>query len=238
MSLGTHVRLCLKDLYPQDVVEMIERETRKYEVEAIEDPSHPDYKTAFQILWEGFGAAGEMEPEPVIREMMLEDPMVPLPSGSYARFFLLVARDRATGTIRGVRDGGCGNPPIADLCASTFPIFLLPEAAARWPPTGSASRPSTRGDLPPHPAPHWQDRLAAPDAGAIRHARRRPPRWITSARRKALVQRVMFIGSWLRRHDPRPFATAPDFLDPSVIAETGTASTVMRCCAAWFGRGC
>ena len=30
MSLGTRVRLCLKDLYAQDVVEMIERETRKW----------------------------------------------------------------------------------------------------------------------------------------------------------------------------------------------------------------
>ena len=62
MSLGTRVRLCLKDLYSQDVVEMIERETRKYEVEAIEHPDHPDFKRAFEILWEAFGEAGEMEP--------------------------------------------------------------------------------------------------------------------------------------------------------------------------------
>src|SRR5574341_350351 len=42
-QLGTSVHLCLKDLYAQDVVEMIDRETRKYEVESIEHPDHPDY---------------------------------------------------------------------------------------------------------------------------------------------------------------------------------------------------
>ena len=52
---------------------MIERETRKYEVESIEHPSHPDFKRAYQMLWEGFGAAGEMEPESVIRQMLLDD---------------------------------------------------------------------------------------------------------------------------------------------------------------------
>ena len=66
-QLGTHVRLCLKDLYAQDVVEMIERETRKYEVESIEHPDHPDFERAYRVLWEGFGASGEMEPESVIR---------------------------------------------------------------------------------------------------------------------------------------------------------------------------
>ena len=49
--LGTSVRLCLKDLYSQDVVEMIDRETRKYEVESIEHPDHPDYARAYEILW-------------------------------------------------------------------------------------------------------------------------------------------------------------------------------------------
>jgi hypothetical protein len=131
VKLGTPVRLCLRDLYAQDVVEMIERETRRYEVEAIEHPSHPDYRTAFQVLWDAFGEAGEMEPEPVIREMLLADPTVPLPSGSHARFFLLVARDRATGAIRGVRDGRVFvNPDYApDLCVVYLShIFVLPEA--------------------------------------------------------------------------------------------------------------
>jgi hypothetical protein len=131
MSLGTHVRLCLKDLYAQDVVEMIERETRKYEVEAIEHPDHPDFKRAFQILWDAFGPSGEMEPEPVIREMMLDDATVPMSQGSFARYFLLVARDRATGTIRGVRDGRVMvNPAYGpDLCLVYLShIFMLPEA--------------------------------------------------------------------------------------------------------------
>jgi hypothetical protein len=129
--LGTSVRLCSKDLYSQDVVEMIDRETRKYEVESIEHPDHPDYMRAYEVLWSGFGASGEMEPEPVIRQMMLADPYVPLPSGTLARYFLLVARDRATGAIRGVRDGRVLlNPAYSpDLCLVYLShIFMLPEA--------------------------------------------------------------------------------------------------------------
>jgi hypothetical protein len=131
MSLGTHVRLCLKDLYAQDIVEMIERETRRYEVESIEHPDHPDFKRAYQMLWEAFGPAGEMESEDVIREMMLEDPTVAMPDGGYARFFLLVARDRATGAIRGVRDGRVlvNQRYDADLCVVYLShIFMAPEA--------------------------------------------------------------------------------------------------------------
>jgi hypothetical protein len=129
--LGTPVRLCLKDLYAQDVIEMIERETRPYEIEVIEHPDHPDYAEAFDILWRAFGAAGEMEPEPVIREMMLADPAVPLPAGSHARYFMLVARDRASGKIRGVRDGRVmvNQAYAPDLCLVYLShIFMLPEA--------------------------------------------------------------------------------------------------------------
>ena len=53
------------------------------------------------------------------------------PSGTFARYFLLVARDRATGTIRGVRDGRVlVNPAYApDLCVVYLShIFMLPEA--------------------------------------------------------------------------------------------------------------
>ena len=131
MSLGTHVRLCIKDLYAQDIVEMIERETRKYEVEAIEHPDHPDFKRAFQMLWDAFGAAGEMESEEVIREMMFEDDTVPMADGGFARFFLLVARDRATGAIRGVRDGRVfvNQHYDADLCVIYLShIFMAPDA--------------------------------------------------------------------------------------------------------------
>lgn len=129
--LGRRVHLCLKDLYSQDVVEMIERETRRYEVESIEHPQHPDFERAFQVLWDGFGSTGEMESRPVIEAMLERDPTTPLPSGTYARYFLLIARDRATGSIRGVRDGRVLlNPSYApDVCVVYLShIFMLPEA--------------------------------------------------------------------------------------------------------------
>jgi hypothetical protein len=131
MKLGTRVRLCLKDLYSQDVVEMIERETRRYELETIEHPDHPDFKRAFDILWGAFGDAGEMESESVIRKMLLDDASVPLSSGTYARYYLVIARDRATGEIRGVRDGRVLVNPDYDpkLCLVYLShIFMLPEA--------------------------------------------------------------------------------------------------------------
>jgi hypothetical protein len=121
----------MRDLYTRDVMEMIERETRKYEIEAIEHPDHPDYERAFRMLWDAFGPAGEMEPESAIREMLLENPVIPLPGGTFARFFLLVARDRASRQILGVRDGRVlVNPAYApDLCVVYLShIYMLPEA--------------------------------------------------------------------------------------------------------------
>jgi hypothetical protein len=230
MSLGTRVRLCLKDLYPQDVVEMIERETRKYEVESIEHPSHPDYKTAFQILWDGFGAAGEMEPEPVIREMMLEDPLVPLPSGSYARFFLLVARDRATGTIRGVRDGRVlVNPAYSpDLCVVYLShIFMLPEARGSvltyWLRIAPLDLAVTylhtlhqRGkiELPAPDAPGRYFGMRVDLAAEMEYF---------SPEDKLSLQRVLFYGrGGFDAIDPRHFPyRQPDFRDPALIARTG-----------------
>ena len=85
MSLGTRVRLCLKDLYQQDIVEMIERETRRYELHSIEHPSHPDFERAYRILWDAFGPQGEMEPEHAIRRFLLDDAFEPLPSGTFIR---------------------------------------------------------------------------------------------------------------------------------------------------------
>ena len=131
MNLGSHVRLCLKDLYAQDVVEMIERETRKYALEAIEHPDHPDFERAYEMLWEAFGAAGEMESKEAIRAMLLEDPTLPMPDGGFARYFLIVARDRATGAIRGVRDGRVWVNQHYDpsLCLVYLAhIFMAPEA--------------------------------------------------------------------------------------------------------------
>jgi hypothetical protein len=230
MSLGTQVRLCLKDLYAQDVVEMIERETRKYEVEAIEHPSHPDFKRAFQILWDGFGAAGEMESEDVIRGMMLEDPTVPLPSGSYARFFLLVARDRATGTIRGVRDGRVlVNPAYCpDLCVVYLShIFMLPEARGTVLTYWLRIAPLDLAVSYLHTL-HQRGKIAlpAPDAPGRYFGMRvdlAAEMEYFSPDDKLSLQRVLFYGrGGFDAIDPRHFPyRQPDFRDPALIAQTG-----------------
>jgi hypothetical protein len=209
---------------------MIERETRKYEVEAIEHPSHPDYKTAFQILWDGFGAAGEMEPEPVIREMMLEDPLVPLPSGSYARFFLLVARDRATGTIRGVRDGRVlVNPAYSpDLCVLYLShIFMLPEARGSVLTYWLRIAPLDLAVTYLHNL-HQRGKivLPAPDAPGRYFGMRvdlAAEMEYFSPEDKLSLQRLLFYGrGGFDAIDPRHFPyRQPDFRDPAVIAESG-----------------
>lgn len=230
MSLGTPVRLCLKDLYSQDVVEMIERETRKYEVEVIEHPDHPDYARAFQILWDAFGESGEMEPDHVIREMMFEDPAVPMPSGSYARFFLLVARDRASGAIRGVRDGRVlVNPAYApDLCVVYLShIFMLPEARGtvltywlRIAPLDLAvtylhtlhQKGKIQLPLPDQPGKYFGMRV---DLAAEME--------YFSPDDKLSLQRILFYGrGGFDAIDPRHFPyRQPDFRDPALIAKTG-----------------
>jgi len=230
MSLGTHVRLCLKDLYAQDVVEMIERETRKYEVEAIEHPDHPDFGRAFQVLWDGFGAAGEMESEAVIRQMLLADPAVPLAPGTYARFFLLVARDRATGAIRGVRDGRVlVNPAYApDLCLVYLShIFMLPEARGTvltyWLRIAPLDLAVTflhtlhqRGkiELPAPDAPGRYFGMRVDLAAEMEYF---------SPEDKLSLQRILFYGrGGFDAIDPRHFPyRQPDFREPAVIAETG-----------------
>lgn len=130
MNLGTRVRLCLKDLYQQDIVEMIERETRRYEIVSIEHPDHPDFPRAYQILWENFGPHGEMEPEFAIRQFLVDNAFEPIASGTYIRYFLIIAKDR-DGNLRGVRDGSVlYNPAYApDLCLVYLShIFMLPPA--------------------------------------------------------------------------------------------------------------
>jgi hypothetical protein len=230
MALGTPVRLCLKDLYGQDVVEMIERETRKYEVEAIEDPAHPDFKQAFQILWNGFGASGEMEPEEVIREMLVADPTVPLPAGSYARFFLLVARDRATGAIRGVRDGRVlVNPAYApDLCLVYLShIFMLPEARGSVLTYWLRIAPLDLAVTYLHTL-HQRGLIAlpAPDAPGRYYGMRvdlAAEMEYFSPEDKLSLQRILFYGrGGFDAIDPRHFPyRQPDFRDPALIARTG-----------------
>jgi hypothetical protein len=230
LRLGTHVRLCLNDLYAQDVVEMIERETRKYEVEAIEHPSHPDFKRAFQILWQGFGASGEMESEAVIREMLLADPHVPLASGTYARFFLLVARDRATGAIRGVRDGRIlVNPAYApDLCLVYLShIFMLPEARGTVLTYWLRIAPLDLAVAYLH-ALHHQGRIAlpAPEARGRYFGMRvdlAAEMEYFSPDDKLSLQRILFYGrGGFDAIDPRHFPyRQPDFRDPALVAREG-----------------
>jgi hypothetical protein len=228
--LGTSVRLCLKDLYAQDVVEMIDRETRKYEVESIEHPDHADYQRAYDVLWNAFGAAGEMEPEPVIRQMLLADPYTPLPSGTLARYFLLVARDRATGAIRGVRDGRVLlNPSYApDLCLVYLShIFMLPEARGTvltyWLRIAPLDLATTflqglhqRGAI----------QLPAPDAPGKYYGMRidlaAEMEFFDPTERLSL-QRILFYGrGGFDVVDPRHFPyRQPDFREPALIAETG-----------------
>jgi hypothetical protein len=230
MSLGTHVRLCLKDLYTQDVVEMIERETRKYEVEAIEHPDHPDFKRAFEILWDAFGAAGEMESEAVIRKMLLDDAATPLPSGTYARYFLLVARERATGAIRGVRDGRVlVNPAYGpDLCLVYLShIYMLPEARGTVLTYWLRIAPLDLAVTYLHHL-HQRGAIALPDPNA-------PGKYFGmrvdlaaeveffSPDDKLSLQRVLFYGrGGFDVIDPRHFPyRQPDFRDPELIARTG-----------------
>jgi hypothetical protein len=230
VNLGTPVRLCLKDLYAQDVVEMIERETRRYEVEAIEHPSHPDYRKAFQILWDAFGPAGEMEPEPVVREMLLADPTVTLPSGSRARYFLLVARDRASGAIRGVRDGRVFvNPAYApDLCVVYLShIFMLPEARGTVLTYWLRIAPLDLAVTYLHVL-HQRGLLAlpAPDAPGRYFGMRidlAAEMEYFSPEDRLSLQRILFYGrGGFDAIDPRHFPyRQPDFRDPALVARTG-----------------
>jgi hypothetical protein len=231
VNLGNHVRLCLKDLYAQDVVEMIERETRRYEVESIEHPAHPDFKRAFQILWDAFGPAGEMEPESVIREMLLEDSGIPLPSsGTFARFFLLVARDRATGQIRGVRDGRVlVNPAHApDLCLVYLShIFMLPEARGTVLTYWLRIAPLDLAVAYLHTLhQHGRIALPAPDAPGRYYGMRvdlAAEMEYFSPEDRLSLQRILFYGrGGFDAIDPRHFPyRQPDFRNPALIARSG-----------------
>ena len=229
MTLGTRVRLCLKDLYQQDIVEMIERETRRYELHSIEHPDHPDFPRAYQILWDAFGPPGEMEPEHAIRRFLLDDAFEPLPSGTFIRYFILVAKDR-DGNLRGVRDGSViYNPQWApDLCTVYLShIFMLPEARGtvltywlRIAPVELAveylfqlhHRGLVQLPQPEQPGKYFgvQINLAA------------EMEYFSPDDRLSL-QRILFYGrGGFDVIDPRHFPyRQPDFRDPAVIQQTG-----------------
>lgn len=94
----------MKDLYQQDLVEMIERETRNFQIWSIGFPSHPDFAAAYELLWSEFGPHGGMERIEAVKSFLLEDPYEPAPNGTFMRYFMLVAKDHK-GEILGARDG-------------------------------------------------------------------------------------------------------------------------------------
>jgi hypothetical protein len=130
MPAHRRLRLCMKDLYQQDIVEMIERETRAFEVVEILDPSDPDFPIAYRMLWDTFGPDGEIEQQDDIERFMRDDCYEPTPDGTYVRFFLIVGRDRE-GRILGVRDGSVLINPSYDrhLCVIYLAhLYMRPEA--------------------------------------------------------------------------------------------------------------
>ncbi|MBS1216407.1 MAG: hypothetical protein H6R20_1381 [Proteobacteria bacterium] len=171
-----------------------------------------------------------MEPEPVIRKMLLDDATIPLSSGTYARYFLLVARDRASGKIRGVRDGRVlVNPAYSpDLCLVYLShIFMLPEARGTVLTYWLRIAPL---DLAVSYLHLLQQRgaIALPDANA-------PGRYFGmrvdlaaeveffSPDDKLSLQRILFYGrGGFDVIDPRHFPyRQPDFRDPALIAQSG-----------------
>jgi hypothetical protein len=120
----------MRDLYQQDVVEMVERETRQFQMWEILDPDDPSFRAAYDALWSAFGPHGEMEREDAIRGYMRDDSFEPVASGTYVRYFLLVAKD-SKGNLLGVRDGSVlvNSREDPDLCVVYLShIFMFPEA--------------------------------------------------------------------------------------------------------------
>jgi hypothetical protein len=223
------IRLCLKDLYHQDVVEMIERETRKYQLWTIEHPDHPDFAQAYSLLWGAFGAQHEMEREEVIRRFLQHDSYQPTPTGTFSRYALIVAKDK-DGVVRGARD--CSilvNPAYApDLCLVYLShIFMVPEARGtvlsywlRIAPVELAMQ---------YLADLWalgKFELPAPDAPGKNFGMRidlaAEMEYFTPEERLS-CQRLLFYGrGGFDAINPRHFPyVQPDFRDPEAIRETG-----------------
>ena len=229
MSHATRIRLCMKDLYHMDVVEMIERETRPYEIFSIEHPDHPLFPEAFRLLWETFGHHGEMEPEAVIRSWLVEDSFVPIANGTFMKYFIIVAKDR-DGRVRGVRDGTIllNQAHANDLCVVYLShIYMLPDARGtvlsywlRIAPVEIAvqfmselhSRGLIRLPQPDKPSRHFGMRV-----NLTAEMEFFAPEDVTSLRR------ILFYGrGGFDVIDPRHFPyRQPDFRDPEEITLTG-----------------
>ncbi len=223
------IRLCMKDLFHQDVVEMIERETRRYEIWSIETPDDKDYPAAYKLLWDAFGPSGEMEREEAIRGFLKDDSYTPTASGTFIRYFMLVARDQ-DGVVRGARDGSVLiNPNYAhDQCVIYLShIFMMPQARGtvlsywlRISPVEIAMQ--YMADLHalgklPLPKP---DNPKANFGMNINLAAEME--YFTPEERLSL-QRILFYGrGGFDVINPRHFPyRQPDFRDPEVIRETG-----------------
>jgi GNAT superfamily N-acetyltransferase len=208
---------------------MIERESRRYELIEIEHPDHPDFQRAYGILYDTFGPQGEMEPESAIRRFLLDDAYEALPSGTFIRYFLIVAKDR-DGNLRGVRDGSViYNPQWApDLCTVYLShIYVLPEARGtvltywlRIAPVELAieylfqlqQRGLVNLPLPDQPGKYFGMKLNL--AAEMEYF---------SPDDRLSLQRILFYGrGGFDVIDPRHFPyRQPDFRDAAVIAETG-----------------
>lgn len=223
------VRLCLKDLYHTDIVEMIERETRQFSIWDIEDPEDPDFAPAYQMLWDAFGPAGEMERVDAIIRFLTDDPESPVESGTFCKYFLLAAKDQA-GAMRGVRDGSILLNQAYDpkLCVVYLShIFMRPEARGtvlsywlRIAPMEIAMRyleslhaqGKIELPLPDQPQKHFGMRIVL--AAEME---------FFDPSERISWQRILFYGrGGFDVINPRHFPyRQPDFRDPEVIAETG-----------------
>lgn len=225
------VRLCMRDLYQQDLAEMIERETRQFDLWEILEPGDPDFAEAWQLLWDAFGEAGEMERREAVEEFLREDRYTPIESGTYIRYFLIIARG-SDGKIRGVRDGSVlFNPAYApDLCLVFLSHIFMREEA--------------RGTVlsywlriaPVDIAVNWlrelhdqgKITLPAPASPARYYGMRvnlvAEMEYFTPDERISW-QRVLFYGrGGFDVINPRHFPyTQPDFRDPDVIRDTGNS---------------
>lgn len=229
MGSAKRVRLCMKDLFHQDVVEMVERETRKYGIWSIEEPDHPDFDEAFDLLWSVFGPSGEMERKDILANFIRQGSFQSPKTGTFVRHFLLTAKQE-DGTLCGVRDGAVLiNPSYApDLCLIYLShIYMLPRARGtvmsywlRIAPVEIAVQSMA--------ALHAQGKLALPQPDApgkyfgMNMVLAAEMEYFTPSER-ASWERILFYGrGGFDVINPRHFPyRQPDFRDPEVIRATG-----------------
>jgi hypothetical protein len=170
-----------------------------------------------------------MEREEAIRKFLIEDSHEPTSSGTFIRYFLLIAKDR-DGTVRGARDGSVlFNPKYSpDLCVVYLShIYMMPEARGtvlsywlRISPVEIAVQ--YLADL------HALGKLQLPNPEApgklfgMRVNLTAEMEYFTPEDRLSL-QRILFYGrGGFDAINPRHYPyRQPDFRDPEVIRQTG-----------------